>query len=108
MWSDQAYAALDKRLPTLIDNILAIDAEEGLGLTVQSVGEELVKLLQLPVAKRPDYLFVDGKAKGADAIAQAIGTAQARFVRRLGFGDLLPDRELGEGAAICNANRSSA
>ncbi|MFK4003352.1 SDR family NAD(P)-dependent oxidoreductase [Qipengyuania sp. NPDC077563] len=85
-----AYAALAGRLPALTRRIESIDQEEGLGLTVQAVGERLVAALQLPQGRQPDHVFVDGQAKGAEAIAMAVGHAQARFVERLGFSDLLP------------------
>ena len=91
-----AYSALADRLPTLIGHIEAIDRDEGLGLTVRSVGERLVQALQLPSSKRSDHVFVDGQAKGADVIARTIGDAQARFVARLGFGDLLAPSQLQE------------
>jgi len=86
-----AYTALADRLPALTERIENIDREEGLGLTVQSVGEHLVQALRLPPGKRPDHLFVDGQAKGADRIVKVVRDAQARFVQRLGFGDLLAD-----------------
>lgn len=85
-----AYAALVDRLPALTDRIERIDQEEGLILTVQSVGEHLAQALQLPSGERPDHVFVDGQAKGADGVAELMKQAQARFVARLGFGDLLP------------------
>lgn len=84
------YAALTERLPVLVRRIENIDREEGLGLTVRSVGEQLVAALQMPFGEGPDHIFVDGQAKGADAIAQATGQAQTRLVERLGFADLLP------------------
>jgi len=84
-----AYSALADRVPTLIGRIEAIDRDEGLGLTVRSVGEHLVQALQLPSGERPGHVFVDGQGKGADVIARTICDAQARFVARLGFGDLL-------------------
>ena len=74
---------------TLAEHIDAIDQEEGLAFTVETVGEHLAQALQLPFGERPDHVFVDGQAKGADAIAKHVGEAQARFVARLGFGDLL-------------------
>ncbi len=91
-----AYSALADRLPTLIGHIEAIDREEGLGLTVRSVAEHLVQALQLPSGERPDHVFVDGQAKGADVIVRTISDAQARFVARLGFGDLLSPSQLQE------------
>lgn len=95
---ESAYATLAERVPKLTGRIEAIDAEEGLGLTVQSVGQQLAGILKLPATKRPDHLFIDGQAKGADTIADVIATAQARFIERLGFGDLLADYQLLEGA----------
>ncbi|WP_228727396.1 SDR family NAD(P)-dependent oxidoreductase [Novosphingobium aureum] len=38
---------------------------------------------------RVDHVFIDGQAKGADVIAETMGEAQARFIERLGFVDLL-------------------
>ena len=84
-----AYAALADRLPALTGQIEAIDRDEGLGLTVRSVGEQLVAALRLPSGARPDHVFVDGQAKGAEAVAELIRKAQSRFVEKLGFGDLL-------------------
>lgn len=84
-----AYTALEDRLPTLTKQIEKIDQEEALGFTVQSVGEHLARALQLPLSKRPTHLVVDGQAKGADRIAHSVEEAQARFLARLGFGDLL-------------------
>ena len=84
-----AYPALEGRLPTLTKQIEKIDQEEALGLTVRSVGEHLARALQLPLSERPTHLFVDGQAKGADRIACVVEEAQARFLDRLGFSDLL-------------------
>ncbi len=81
-----AYTALENRLPTLIEKI---DQEEALGFTVRSVGEHLARALQLPSSERPTHLFIDGQAKGADRIASVVEEAQALFLGRLGFGDLL-------------------
>ncbi|GGO95448.1 SDR family NAD(P)-dependent oxidoreductase [Stakelama pacifica] len=86
---EMPYSALSDRLPALTDHIKAIDREEGLRLTVRTVGERLSEALQLPARERVDHVFIDGQAKGADVIAETIGEAQARFVERLGFGDLL-------------------
>lgn len=91
-----AYAALVERLSTLTEHIEAIDREEGLGLTVRSVGERLAQALLLPSDEQPDHVFVDGQSKGADVVARMIGEAQGRFVTRLGFGDLLAQRHAQE------------
>lgn len=93
-----AYAALTERLSVLTQQIENIDREEGLELTVRSVGERLVQALQMPYSERVDHLFVDGQAKGADAVAKVAGQAQSRFVERLGFGDLLRRRTPGQGS----------
>ena len=83
------YAELADRLPALTDHIESIDREEGLEFTVRSVGQHLVEALKSPPEERGDHVFVDGQAKGAEFIARSIRVAQARFVERLGFGDLL-------------------
>jgi NAD(P)-dependent dehydrogenase (short-subunit alcohol dehydrogenase family) len=85
-----AYAGLAERIPVLARQIENIDREQGLGLTVRSVAEHLVHALQMPYGEGPDHIFVDGQAKGADAVAKVAGQAQSRLVKRLGFGDLLP------------------
>ncbi len=85
-----AYGALTDRLPALAGRIKDIDQEEGLELAVRSVGEYLVQALEKPFGERPFHVFIDGQAKGADAIAEVVGQAQSRFIQRLGFGDLLP------------------
>jgi NAD(P)-dependent dehydrogenase (short-subunit alcohol dehydrogenase family) len=90
-----AYSALTERLPALMQRIEAIDEEEGLGYTVLSVGEQLAHALSLSSGERPDHVFVDGQAKGSEAIARAIKNAQARFVARLGFAELVSDKSAG-------------
>lgn len=84
------YGALMDRLPALTERIETIDREEGLKLLVHSVGEQLAQALEKPVGERASHVFIDGQAKGADIIAEAVGQAQSRFIERLGFGDLLP------------------
>lgn len=84
------YGALMDRLPALTGRIETIDREEGLKLSVHSVGEQLAQALEKPVGQRASHVFIDGQAKGADTIAEAVGQAQSRFIERLGFGDLLP------------------
>ncbi|AUW57836.1 short-chain dehydrogenase/reductase SDR [Sphingobium sp. SCG-1] len=89
-----AYAGLAGRLPALTQRIEHIDRENGLQLTVRSVGEHLAQALRLQSGDRADHVFVDGQAKGADAIAELIGQAQSRFFAKLGFGDLLPKHQI--------------
>jgi len=84
------YAALTERLQALTTRIETIDREEGLGLTVKSVGEQLVKALRS--GDETDHVFIDGQRKGGEEIAALTGRVQSRFVQRLGFGDLLPKR----------------
>lgn len=89
-WRENAYASLAARLPALADAILAIDRDKGLGLTVQSVGDQLASALMRPFGDRPAHVFVDGQCKGADIVARSIEEAQAQFLTNLGFGGLLP------------------
>ena len=92
-----AHGALTDRLPALRGRIETIDREEGLELAVRSVGEQLAQALEKPVGERPSHVFIDGQAKGADAIAEVVGQAQSRFIERLGcvFQCIHPSRAAG-------------
>ncbi|MCD7111902.1 SDR family oxidoreductase [Rhizobium sp. DKSPLA3] len=88
------YGELPDRLRGLGTALEVLDAEKGLGLTVESVGKAVKDVLDLPFGEKPFRITIDPQAKGMDEIEALIGARQRSFFDRLGIADLMkPKRQ---------------
>lgn len=83
------YGELPDRLRGLGTALEVLDAEKGLGLTVESVGKAVKDVLELPFGEKPFRISIDPQAKGTDEIEALIGARQLSFFERLGIADLM-------------------
>lgn len=83
------YGKLGDRLRGLGTALEAVDAEKGLGLTVDCVGKAVKDVLDLPFGEKTFRIFVDPQGKGMDEIEALIGTRQRLLFEGLGIADLM-------------------
>lgn len=83
------YGELPDRLRGLGKALEALDADKGLGLTVESVGKAVKDVLELPFGEKPFRISIDPQAKGTDEIEALIGARQLSFFEALGIADLM-------------------
>ncbi len=83
------YDELPDRLRGLGTALEALDADRGLGLTVESIGKAVKDVLELPFGEKPFRISIDPQAKGTDEIEALIGARQLSFFEGLGIADLL-------------------
>ncbi|KQQ32848.1 Short chain oxidoreductase [Rhizobium sp. Leaf306] len=87
------YGELPDRLGGLGTALEVLDAEKGLGLTVESVGKAVKGVLDLPFGEKPFRISIDPQGKGTDEIEALIGARQLSFFEGLGIADLMkPER----------------
>jgi len=85
----QQYGDLPLLFATLGEKIAAIDAENGGGIGVNSVGAEVARTIGLPHGSRPLRLVVDPQEKGMAEINSVTQDKQRDFFRRLGIEHLM-------------------
>ena len=83
------YGELPDRLRGLGTALEVLDADKGLGLTVESVGRAVKDVLELPFGEKPFRISIDPQAKGTDEIEALIGARQLSFFEGLGIADLM-------------------
>ncbi len=83
------YGELPDRLRGLGTALEVLDADKGLGLTVESVGRAVKDVLELPFGEKPFRISIDPQAKGTDEIEALIGARQLPFFEGLGIADLM-------------------
>jgi NAD(P)-dependent dehydrogenase (short-subunit alcohol dehydrogenase family) len=83
------YGKLPGRLSGLGAALETVDADKGLGLTVESVGQAVKEVLDLPFGEKPFRISVDPQAKGTDEIEALIRAKQLSFFEGLGIADLM-------------------
>ncbi len=83
------YGELPDRLRGLGTALEVLDADKGLGLTVESVGKAVKDVLDLPFGEKQFRITIDPQAKGTDEIEALIGARQRSFFERLGIADLI-------------------
>lgn len=83
------YGGLPGRLRDLGAALETIDAAQGSGLTVESVGRAVKDVLDLPFGEKPFRISIDPQAKGTDEIELLISNKQLSFFQGLGIADLI-------------------